>query len=158
MEKRGNITHISFIIFSVFIVGIITISILAYINEASKDTDFKKRYVLLDTGFLLDTIYASPGNLYADYNLGDVYKYQLIPEENTISISSTNNALIKRFYFVKNKFIPINKNDINVQLVIIENNDTSINVYGKQYKNFEGFNTGDNSQAGSGGGGGSSTS
>ena len=157
MEKRGNITHISFIIFSVFIVGVIFISILAYINEASKDTDFKKRYALMDTGFLLDVIYTSPGNLYANYNLGDAYKYQLIPEENTLSISSTNNALVKRFYFVKNKFIPIDKKEMNMQLVIIENNDTSINLYGTQYQNFEGFNTGDNSQTGSGGGGGSNT-
>jgi hypothetical protein len=130
MEKRGNITHISFIIFSVFIVGIIFISVIAYINGASKDTDFKKRYALIDTGFLLNTIYSSPGNLYTDYNLGDIYRYQLIPEENTVSISSANNLLIKRFYFVNNKFISTNKKDINAQLVIIENNDTSITLRG----------------------------
>lgn len=121
--KRGEITEVSFMIFSVIIIALIFLSLVLYVNNLNNNKDFKERYHARNTGFLLDTIHSSPGNLHYEYDLGDGYKYIINTDENKILIKSDDLGIGKYQRFTRNSLIAIDqKNNIGEILIIDKNN------------------------------------
>ena len=126
--KRGEITEASFIIFSVIIIALIFLSFVLYLNNISNNKDFKERYHTRNTGFLIDTIYSSPGNLHYEYDLGDIYKYIINTDENKLIIKSNDLGIGKYQRFTRNSIIAIDQKNNFGEILIIDKKDINIAV------------------------------
>ncbi|MBI2670984.1 hypothetical protein HYX18_03340 [Candidatus Woesearchaeota archaeon] len=130
MEKRGAITETSFAIFGIFAVALILVVLINYINNISNDNDFKQRYIVRDNGLLLETMQNSPGDIFVDYKLGNVYQYIINRDDNSILIKSKNIEIGKKYFFVDNKLIQLNSRLLETDYLIFEKNESKIDIRG----------------------------
>lgn len=128
MNKRGITVELSFIIFSIFIVSFVALTIILYVNNVSKGVDFKEKYIAIDTGLLLNTIYSSPGNLEISYNLGYFYSYNLNTKDGNILINYKDNELGKKFMFTPNRAFSIEDKKLDAQVLVFRKNESRIDV------------------------------
>lgn len=131
MEKRGAITETSFAIFGIFAVALILVVLINYINNISNDNDFKQRYIVRDNGLLLETMQNSPGDIFVDYKLGNVYQYIINRDDNSILIKSKNIEIGKKYFFVDNKLIQLNSRLLETDYLIFEKNESKIDIRGR---------------------------
>lgn len=130
MDKRGDEVKIEllFIIFSLFVVGLIFVFIVSYINNLSKDVDFKEKYIAIDTGLLLNTIQASPGNLEVSYSLGDFFIYDIDSKESVVKVKRSNLDLGKTFLFTGNKLFSINDVKLETDNLVFTKNEENVDI------------------------------
>ena len=128
MDKKGVTVELSFIIFSIFIVSFVVLTIILYVNSVSKGVDFKEKYIAIDTGLLLNTIYSSPGNLEVSYNLGDFYIYDLNTQDGNILIRYKDNELGKKYLITPNSAFFIENKKLDSQVLIFRKNESRIDI------------------------------
>lgn len=68
MDKKGNIKQY-FVMFELVFAAIVVLGMLLYAKGASESTDLEKEYLAKDMAFLIDSIYASPGDISYTYYL-----------------------------------------------------------------------------------------
>ncbi len=128
MDKRGITVELSFIIFSIFIVAFVVLTFILYVNNVSKGVDFKEKYIVIDTGLLLNTIYSSPGNLEVRYNLGDFYNYNLNTQDGSILVKYKDNEFGKKFLFTSNKAFFVENKNLDAQILVFKKDENKIEI------------------------------
>lgn len=105
-NKRGLEHELFFTVFEIILVAVIVFALLSFVNDVAKQTIFEKNYLARDLALLINTIYASPGEITYSYkeNTND---FTFNFHDNKVEVYKDEESEQKIFYlFAQNKKIP----------------------------------------------------
>lgn len=97
MNKRGDIGPLLWI-FYIFLVAVIVVIWVTAINNVTKDLGRAARYNVIDGALLINTAYASPGELEVKYSLPNELYFQIDKDKNILYIRGEILEEKKKFY------------------------------------------------------------
>ena len=98
MNKRGVEERLYLWAFYLLLIVILTAIFLSYINQEAKGEAFNKRYLARDIALLVNTLYASPGDISVKYSFEEgVYSVSIGEIDNKYKVRvNTVTGIIKK--------------------------------------------------------------
>jgi len=100
MNKRGVAIEerLGFWIFYGVILAIILLGLFNYINNLADKTTFNQDYLARDVAFVLNTVYASPGDIEVSYFVPEKKDFVFIIGEGLVTVRKKDDVLNKKSY------------------------------------------------------------
>jgi len=120
-NRKGLTYELFFNVFELTLAAIIAIALFSFVSDVAEQTIFKKNYLVRDLALVVNTLYASPGDVIYNYD-EDITEFKLKFSENKITVTrkAVDEDLTNIFYpFAENKNIPF----IYKTIIFEEEND-----------------------------------
>lgn len=98
MRDRRGTQKTYFVLTELVLLLLIAVSFMAFVVQIGTSTLMEKNYYARDLALVLDTAYASPGNLHYVYE-GNASKFIVAFEENRVGVRMPSDALGKEYWF-----------------------------------------------------------
>ena len=99
MRDRRGTQKTYFVLTELVLLVLIAAAFMAFIVQIGTSTLMEKNYFARDLALVLDTAYASPGNLHYVYEGDDASRFIVAFESNRVSVRLPSDALAREYWF-----------------------------------------------------------
>lgn len=96
-DKRGT-QKTYFVLAELVLLVLIAVAFMAFVAQLATNTMMEKNYFARDLALVLDTAYASPGNLNYEYE-GNASKFVVAFDNNRVGVRMQSDVLAKEYWF-----------------------------------------------------------
>ena len=112
MNKKGMEERLYFWVFYFVVLIIILLGLFNYINNLSDETTFNQDYLVRDVALILNSVYASPGDIEVRYSVPE-NNFIFIIENGLVTIREEGDVLNKRSYpYQEDNYVESNLDDV----------------------------------------------
>ena len=112
MNKKGMEERLYFWIFYFVVLIIILLGLFTYVNNLAGKITFDQDYLARDLALVLNTVYASPGNIEVSYSIPKKNDFLFIIEDGLVIVRQGNDVLNERSYpFQEDTYVESNLGD-----------------------------------------------
>lgn len=98
MRDRRGTQKTYFVLAELVLLVLIAVAFMAFVVQLATNTMMEKNYFARDLALVLDTAYASPGNLNYEYE-GNASKFIVAFDNNRVGVKMQSDVLAKEYWF-----------------------------------------------------------
>ncbi len=112
MNKRGMEERLYFWIFYFVVLIIVLLGLFTYVNNIADKITFDQDYLARDLALILNTVYASPGNIEVSYSIPKKSGFLFIIGDGLVIVRKGNDVLNEKSYpYQEDKYVENNLGD-----------------------------------------------
>jgi len=137
MNKKGMEERLYFWIFYFVVLIIVLLALFNYINNLSDKSAFSQDYLARDIALILNTVYASPGDIEVSYSIPEKTDFVFVIGDGLVIVRKIGDVLNERSYpYQEDKYVENNFDDgLKIKdsvAILFSKKDNVLNVKGIQ--------------------------